>query len=78
MEINMNKDGFDRLTKAKKIGKWGHLESWEELFYYQASTSSTLQQIIDIANVAKRKRSGENITLPYMKYIAFSTLGEKK
>lgn len=66
-----------RIDTARTLSKWGHLETWWELGHYMRKYA-TDEQYTEIMKVFKRKNAGENITLPYMNYIAFSTLGEKK
>jgi len=58
---------YERLKIAKAKGKWGHLESWKELYLFQR-TIGTMKQNKEIGKVAKRKRLGEKVTLPYMNY----------
>ena len=54
-----------RLKQALELGKYGALETWEELFTYQRGTVGVRpQQTIEIAKWAARKNSGKTVLLP--------------
>lgn len=54
---------MDRLKKANQLKKYGHLETWQELFIYQLSIGSITQRQ-EIGKFAERKNKGEYIKLP--------------
>lgn len=54
---------FERLKIARETKKYGHLESWKELYLFQKAIGDT-KQVKKIANWAKRARLGERIALP--------------
>jgi hypothetical protein len=56
---------FKRLEIAKTLHKFGHLETWQELFAYQIFCKD-LHQIKEISNFAKKSLNGEDIKLPLM------------
>lgn len=58
-------DQVDRIRIAQKTRKYGHLATWQELFFYQR-TSASPDQVQAIAVYAKRKNDGEKIKLPLM------------
>lgn len=58
----MNSYQYERMLIAKKRGKYGHLGSWEELYYFQR-TCATPQQLQEIASYARRNTK-EKIRLP--------------
>jgi len=59
----MNDLQFIRLQEAKEKGKFGNLETWEELYWFQRSMATPLQ-IKEISEWAKRFNKGEGIKLP--------------
>ena len=60
---NLTEEQMERLRKARQILKYGHLETWQELFIYQLSIGN-YTQVKEIGKFAERKRKKENITLP--------------
>lgn len=73
--IQMTDESMKRLELAQKTKKWGHLETWRELYIFQRTIASP-QQIQDIAKIArlqndykKGKYTGMKITLPYMNMV---------
>lgn len=61
--IELTQEQYERLKIAHATKKFGHLETWKELFLFQYTIASK-EQIIKIAEFARRKNSGENIILP--------------
>jgi len=66
--VEINTTELSRLKKAKQMHKYGHLESWKELYLYQRTVADR-EQNLEIAALAKRKNRGENITLPLMNWM---------
>ncbi len=60
----------ERLAKAIQLQKYGHLETWREIFLFQAHMLSkkNIGKVKEIAAWAKRKNQGEQVTLPLMLY----------
>lgn len=54
---------MSRLQQAKSMGKYGALESWQELFTYQL-TCGNLTQIQEIGEWAHKFNLGKGIRLP--------------
>jgi len=54
---------MERLREAKRLRKYGALQSWQELVVYQLSIA-TLEQKKEIADWAAKKNKGEVIILP--------------
>lgn len=67
MYVETNEQEMQRLKISKSTGKYGHLESWKELFLFQRYIAKK-DQLIEIGNWAKKKNKGERITLPLMNY----------
>ena len=60
---NMKEEQMERLRKAKKLLKFGELETWQELFIFQLSVATT-EQRKKIGEFARRFNKGEEIKLP--------------
>lgn len=67
MYLFINDTEFERLKKANQLKKYGHLQSWKELFAYQKYIASH-EQVLEIASLAKRKNNGEGVKLPLMNW----------
>lgn len=68
MFIPLTPDEVDKLEKALDLNKFGALESWKLLVAFQ-TYSSDPTSIERVAEWAKRKNNGENITLPLKDYV---------
>lgn len=64
--IHTTEPEMERLRLAKETKKYGHLQSWKELFLFQRYCDATREQVIEIAKWAKRKINLERIVLPLM------------
>lgn len=59
----LNEDQMNRIRQAHELGKYGLLETWQELFVYQQVCNNP-GQLREISEWARRKNNGENIKLP--------------
>jgi hypothetical protein len=67
-KVNLTEDQMERLRIANETKKWGHLETWGELYVFQRTIANG-EQLKAIAEIAKRHRDlKEVITLPYMNH----------
>lgn len=64
----INDAQYERLEKSRKIKKYGHLETWKEIFLYQAqfATPEQRQEIIDWGSRQIRYR---DVYLPLMNMV---------
>lgn len=72
----MKEEQILRLDKAYTLEKYGHLETWHELYLYQlfALTKHRIDQLKEIAQWAQRANRGEKILLPLMRMITTEPL----
>lgn len=68
MMIHTTEPEMERLRLAKETKKYGHLQSWKELFLFQRYCDATKEQVIEIAKWAHRRNKGERIILPLMNH----------
>lgn len=61
--VDLNDQEMEDMRKAKELKKYGFLDSWKKLYLFQRTIAST-EQIIEIANWAKKKNKGERVLLP--------------
>ena len=73
--VGISKAELDRVRLAHDVSKYGHLQSWKELYLYQRTIAHDGQNL-EIAALAHRKNNGEAITLPLMNWMKQANIYE--
>lgn len=67
--IELTEEQYERLKLAQTTKKFGHLETWKELFIFQYTIGSK-EQVVKIADFARQANNGKKITLPLAKFMS--------
>lgn len=69
---DLSAEQMERLRVANELHKYGHLQTWQELFVYQQICKDK-KQIMEIADYAKHKNNGVDVILPLKNYMKISS-----